>query len=170
MFVAMRLAFVGAALAAVALPIGLQASAAGASPHVQTDPQAGSPAGVIYQIPLDSARNSAAPVLSVGSHDGVHGVTGGVGGGVTGGSGDPSSIHSENGFGSSSKVPGLSRSALGIGAGTAAAHPGGSTFPTFLLIGLVSIAAVAAGVLATGARAKRRRREGPDDGPSDGPA
>src|SRR6516165_3322551 len=157
MFVAMRLAFVGAALATVALPIGFQASTAGASTHVQTDPRANSPAGVIYQIPLDSARNSAAPVFkSVGSH-------GGGGYGVTGAAGDPSSIHSENGFGSSAQVPGLSRSALGIGAGTAAAHPGGSTFPTFLLIGLVSIAAVAAGMLATGARAKRRRREGPDD-------
>jgi hypothetical protein len=165
MFVAMRLAFVGAALATVALPIGLQASAAGASPHVQTDPRASSPAGVIYQIPLDSARNNAAPVFkSVGSH-------GGGGYGVTGAAGDPSSIHSENGFGSSSQVPGLSRSALGIGAaGASAAHPGGSTFPTFLLIGLVSIAAVAAGVLATGARAKRRRREGPDDRSTDGPA
>src|SRR5262249_23617357 len=159
MFVAMRLAFVGAALATVALSTGLQASAAQASPHVQTDPQASSPAGVIYQIPLDSARRSAAPVLSVGSH-------GGGGHGVTGAAGDPSSIHSENGFGSSSRVPGLNRAALGIGAaGTSAAHPGGSTFPTFLLVGLVSIAAIAAGVLATGA--KRRRGEGPDDRPTD---
>jgi hypothetical protein len=163
MFVAMRLAFVGAALATVALPIGLQASAAEAGPQVQTDPRASSPAGVIYQIPLDSARNSAAPVLSVGSHGGGYGVTGSAG--------DPSSIHSENGFGSSAHVPGLSRSALGIGAaGASAAHPDGSTFPTFLLIGLVSIAAIAAGMLATGARAKRRRREGPDDGPTDDPA
>ena len=64
----------------------------------------------------------------------------------------------------------MSRSALGIGAGTAAAHPGGSAFPTFLLVGLVSIAAIAAGMLATGARAKRRRREGPGNGPTDGPA
>jgi hypothetical protein len=166
MFVAMRLAFVGAALATVALPIAQHASAAEAAGHVQTDPRASSPAGVIYQIPLDSARNSAAPVLSVGSHDGGRGVTGG-----SGGSGDPSSIHSENGFGSSSQVPGLSRSALGIGAaGASAAHAGGSTFPTFLLIGLVSIAAIAAGMLATGARVKRRRREGPDDRPTDDPA
>ena len=154
----------GAALATVALPIGLQASAAQAGTQAQTDPQASSPAGVIYQIPLDSARRNAAPVLSVGSRSGSHG----GGQGVTGAAGDPSSIHSENGFGSSAQVPGLSRSALGIGAGTAAAHPGGSTFPTFLLIGLVSIAAIAAGVLATGA--KRRRREGPDDHRTDDPA
>ena len=155
----------GAALATVALPIGLQASAAQAGTQAQTDPQASSPAGVIYQIPLDSARRNAAPVVSVGSRSGSHG----GGQGVTGAAGDPSSIHSENGFGSSSQVPGLSRSALGIGAaGASAAHPGGSTFPTFLLIGLVSIAAIAAGVLATGA--KRRRREGPDDHPTDDPA
>ena len=167
MFVAMRLAFVGAALATVALPIGLQASAAQAGTRAQTDPQASSPAGVIYEIPLDSARNSAAPVLSVGSHGGSRG----GGQGVIGASGDPSSIHSENGFGSASQVPGLSRSALGIGAaGASAAHPGGSAFPTFLLVGLVSIAAIAAGMLATGARAKRRRREGPGNGPTDGPA
>jgi hypothetical protein len=72
---------------------------------------------------------------------------------------DPSSIHSENGFGSSSEVPGVSPAATQMGAGVAAAHAAGSTFPSYLLVGVIALAAVAVGLLAT-----RTRRSGePDD-------
>jgi hypothetical protein len=157
----------------------------------RTDPQAGSPAGVMYQIPLDTGRRDAAPVLPVGrqhasSSGGSPGATGGPGGGPPGGSGtgaggsgsgsggqgasgsgngagasaaerspgggtpsDPSSIHSENGFGSSSQVPGVSPAAVRTGAGVAAAHTAGSTLPSYLLMGLIGVAAVAVGLMAS---------------------
>jgi hypothetical protein len=62
---------------------------------------------------------------------------------------DPSSIHSENGFGSSSQVPGVSQAALRTGAGVVATQAAGSTLPTYLLIALIAVAAVGMGVLAT---------------------
>jgi hypothetical protein len=123
--------------------LGAQTAAAAGGNAVQTDPSANSPAGVIYQIPLDNARRDAAPVLPVGSH-------GGPGSGVSGSS-EPSSIHSENGFGSSSKVPGVSPVALRIGAGVPAGDTGtspGATWPTYLLIGLLAAAAIGVGVVA----------------------
>jgi len=148
-----RLAFLGPAVAALALMALAQTAAANNDrTAVQTDPKASSPAGVIYQIPLNSARRSAAPVLPAGSHGG------GPGGGA--GSKDPSSIHSENGFGSSSSVPGVSPAALRIGAGVPAAHTAGSFLPTFLLIAIIAAAAIVAGVLATAVR--RRHTEGTD--------
>lgn len=67
-------------------------------------------------------------------------------------SSDPSSIHSENGFGSSSHVPGVSPAATGIGAGVAAAHTAGSTLPGYLLIVLIALAAIAVGLLASRTR------------------
>jgi hypothetical protein len=221
----MRLVSVGCALGAVALTIGVQGPVANGQGVVQrTDPQAGSPAGVIYQIPLDTGRRDAAPVLPVGrrsaggagggapgsggsgssgtgssgtgasgtgaSGTGVAGATAGATGvagahgdgsdspigGATGESastaasagggtpGDPSSIHSENGFGSSSQVPGVSPAAVQIGAGVPAAHTAGSALPTFLLIALIAAAAVAAGLITT--RVTRHRE--PGDGPGTG--
>jgi hypothetical protein len=171
----------------------------------RTDPKAESPAGVIYQIPLDSARRDAAPVLPSGRReDGAsgpgNGGAGGSGGGSggqagspgTGGSGsasssgtggspggahgggnaalsasasegggtpqDPSSIHSENGFGSSSQVPGVSQAALRTGAGVPATQTAGSTLPIYLLVALIALVAVGMGVLAT--RGSRRRGGG----------
>jgi hypothetical protein len=191
---------------AFALLFGGQSAMAEGNGVVQrTDPKANSPAGVIYQIPLDSGRRDAAPVLPVGSRPGGtggHGSSGGSGGGSSpaassagvngsaassaGGSGsqgaaagesaaatapdgggtpsNPSSIHSENGFGSSSQVPGTSRAALQTGAGVPATRTPGSALPTYLLIGLVALAAIAAGVLTTGAR--RRRSEGAEGRPT----
>ncbi len=143
----------GGAVGAFALMVGIQAPVAAGSGAVQTDPRANSPAGVIYQIPLDNGRRNAAPVLPVGSRASV------------GTSGDPSSIHSENGFGSSSHVPGVSPAALRLGVGVPPAHTPGSTLPTFLLMALVAAAAIAAGVIATGAR--RRRSDGPPKPPMD---
>jgi hypothetical protein len=142
---------VGGAVGAFALMVGVQTVAAQGRTAVQTDPRANSPAGVIYQIPLDNGRRDAAPVLPVGSHGGP------------GSPGGASSIHSENGFGSSSHVPGVSPAALRIGAGVPAAHAPGSTFPTFLLIVLVASAAIGAGVLAV----RRRRDEGAPGHPPD---
>jgi hypothetical protein len=181
---------IGAALAACALVVGVQGAAAESHAVIQrTDPSASSPAGVIYQIPLDSARRDAAPVLPIGSrHNGSGGGGAGGGAGSGGGSsragggggsgqsaqvaegggtaGNPSSIHSENGFGSSSQVPGLSRAALQSGAGVPAAHTAGSTLPTYLLLVLIAVAAVAAGVLATGL--KRRSEAGAGGRPTAG--
>jgi len=144
---------VGGAVGALALMVGVQGAAAGGNRAVQEDPGANSPAGVIYQIPLDNARRNAAPVLPAGSRASV------------GTPGNPSSIHSENGFGSSSHVPGVSPAALRIGVGVPATHTAGSTLPTFLLMALVAAAAIAAGVIATGAR--RRRSGGPPKPPMD---
>jgi hypothetical protein len=183
--------------------VGVQTAAAESHGVVQrTDPKASSPAGVIYQIPLDSGRRDAAPVLPVGSrHDGPGGGAAGGGSGSGGGSGpsgtgkgvssggsshevaggaqsasataaegggtpnNPSSIHSENGFGSSSQVPGVSPAALRTGAGVPATSTPGSTLPTYLLIALVAVAAIAAGVLSTGAG--RRRSAGATKRPTD---
>jgi hypothetical protein len=162
---------------------------AGAQAAERTDPKAESPAGVIYQIPLDSARRDAAPVLPTGRRDAPRGAAGngaggaggpgsgsggaaGDSGGSAGGAGaglsassssagadggtpqDPSSIHSENGFGTSSQVPGVSQAALRTGAGVAATQAAGSTLPTYLLIALIAVAAVGMGLLAT----RRSRR------------
>jgi hypothetical protein len=71
---------------------------------------------------------------------------------------DPSSIHSENGFGSSAQVPGVSPAAAQMGAGVAAAHAAGSAFPSYLLVGVIALAAVAVGLVAT-----RVKRGGPSE-------
>jgi hypothetical protein len=184
-------------VAALALTIGAQTAMAEAQTVERTDPKAESPAGVIYQIPLDSARRDAAPVLPSRRRDGAagNGAAGGGGSGSgsggasdasgragsssSGGSGDagdsgkgsapgaglsasssnagadggtpqdPSSIHSENGFGSSSQVPGVSQAALRTGAGVAATQAASSTLPTYLLIALIAVAAIGMGLLAT---------------------
>jgi hypothetical protein len=60
-----------------------------------TDPEAGSPSGSIYEIPLEGARSDAAP------------------GGTRGKGSSP--IRSENGFGSSSTVPGTGEATAGDG-------------------------------------------------------
>jgi hypothetical protein len=181
----MRVAFVGGTLGALVLMVGVQTAAAESNGVIQrTDPEAGSPAGVIYQIPLNSARRDAAPVLPVGSQSkdtgggipgsgGSSGSSGASGGASGGGSShsassdsaegggtpsNPSSIHSENGFGSSSQVPGLSSAELRTGAGVAAASTAGSTLPTYLLVALVVAAAIASGLLS--ARLTRRHTKG----------
>jgi hypothetical protein len=211
----MRTLSIGGALVAVAVALVMGLGGVAVAQEVRTDPNAGSPAGVIYQIPLDSGRRDAAPVLPVGSRHGGPAHTGGAGtgsgpgagvgggGGSTGGSGavgrsaaggtglggsgsstgsgaagsgaastgaaqsagggegastaggtpsDPSSIHSENGFGSSSQVPGVSPAAARIGAGVAAAHTAGSTLPGYLLMALIALAAIAVGLVAHLAR------------------
>lgn len=93
-----------------------------------SDPEADSPSGVVYELPFDRARRDAAPRRREGAdrrrragsrersdRDGAPG-DGDSGGGQTdgdsGGGGpapgrDPTSIRSENNFGSSSQVPGV---------------------------------------------------------------
>jgi hypothetical protein len=76
-----------------------------------TDPSAGSPAGSVYELPVDRGRQDAAP-------------RGGDGGGsATAGLPDEGSLYrSENNFGTSSQVPGDSRGG-GAGAGTTSEAP-----------------------------------------------
>jgi hypothetical protein len=113
--------------------------APGAALAQATDPDADSPSGVIYEIPLESARDDAAP-----RGGGSGGTQAGNGDGGTPASSvpaeglDESSIHSENGFGSSSDVPGASEAGAkqgsadgkadaGDGSGTTAAGTGDAT-------------------------------------------
>jgi hypothetical protein len=188
--------------------VGLEAGPIFAqSGHGQSsDPRATSPAGVEYSIPLDSARQDAAPHghggaagFGGGSAGGGGGGTGGGGGGgsagggtsagggsssagggatqagssggsghgslhaaasarVAGGSavlvpgGQPGSlIHSGNGFGSSSRVPGLNGP---TSPGLAAVSDGGSSAPTLALV-------LAAVVLLVGGFAGIRAARGP---------
>ena len=99
----------------------------------KVDPQASSPAGAVYEIPLQTARDFGSP-----------GGTGHTGGGAGGGGVLPkgSSIKSENGYGSSSQVPGLTAATVkkaepkataatastsGNGAGTGGSGSGGKS-------------------------------------------
>jgi hypothetical protein len=74
---------------------GPAALEAGAQDLPSSDPDRGSPSGVIYELPLDTGRQDAAPRTRAGG----------------------SPIRSENGFGSSSVVPGGSGSGGGGGSG-----------------------------------------------------
>jgi hypothetical protein len=91
-----------------------------------SDPEADSPSGVVYELPVDRARKDAAPHRSAsGKAD-----TGSAnsGGPSSGGSCDGSavggvsagSIRSENNFGTSSNVPGAPQKKKGKGNGTGA--------------------------------------------------
>jgi hypothetical protein len=166
-----------------------------------TDPNANSPAGVVYSIPLDSARQDASPHGHGGSSSSsggpiVGGGSGGSGGGggIAGGSGSgsvgsggsggagagsgagssshslitdrgtttpilvpggqPASlIHSSNGFGSSSKVPGAG-SPASAGLGAVQSNASSAPLLAFLLAAVVLTLGGFAGVRAwrTGGR------------------
>jgi hypothetical protein len=79
-----------------------------AAQAASTDPAAGSPAGTIYQLPLDNARLDAAPPQT--AHESPAQAAPGSSGGTTGPSSraPTSALRSENGFGSSGTVPGTS--------------------------------------------------------------
>jgi hypothetical protein len=90
------------------------------------DPPSGSPAGAVYQLPLEQGRSDAAPKGGGGTAAGTAGAD--AVGGVAGGSGSASEpspsgslYRSENNFGSSSRVPGVA-----AGTGAADGAPGGS--------------------------------------------
>ena len=68
-------------LLALALTGTAFAGGGGGSVVQATDPSAGSPAGVVYSIPLDSARQDASPHGHGGSGAGGSGGGGGIGGG-----------------------------------------------------------------------------------------
>ncbi len=95
-----RNALVLAIVASVALAT---TAAARADTH---DPNAGSPAGTVYEIPLDAARGDAAP--------GQRGNRRPPAGADRPSGDDPSPIRSENGFGSSSQVPGTAPAATDV--------------------------------------------------------
>jgi hypothetical protein len=98
----------------MAIPAGASAQSA------PSDPEADSPSGVVYELPVDRARKDAAPKRRSsqdggGSESGGGSPGGGSGGdGSSGGSGGEGaaageselSIRSENNFGTSSNVPG----------------------------------------------------------------
>ena len=115
--------FFGIALL-VSLILALAPSGAAAQSHAApSDPEANSPSGAVYELPLDRARKDAAPRRGGGGNR-----SNGQGSG-----GDPArsdtSIRSENNFGSSSQVPGVSSGEGdddGSGAGSGAGGSNGS--------------------------------------------
>lgn len=195
----------GIFVAVVGLLVAGPTPALAKAPPIYSDPQANSPAGTIYAIPLDAARQDAAPHGHAGSGaagagharsaagrvggsgasggggsgsgDGVGGGTG-VGDGATGtaprsssGSstgrnraatpatlipgGQPGSlVHSSNGFGSSSAVPGLNAPA---GAGYKAIAVSPSDAPVLAIV--LSVVVILLGAF-TGSRAWRVARAG----------
>jgi hypothetical protein len=115
--------FFGIALL-VSLILALAPSGAAAQSHAApSDPEANSPSGAVYELPLDRARKDAAPRRGGGGNR-----SNGQGSG-----GDPArsdtSIRSENNFGSSSQVPGVSSGEGdddGSGAGSGSGGSNGS--------------------------------------------
>jgi hypothetical protein len=123
----------GIALATLALTLGAPAAALAQDPGAN-DPSAGTPAGTIYQIPLDTARHDAAPRPKGGSS--------------TSGGGSP--LRSENDFGSSSQVPGA-----GSGSGSGS---GGTPAATATAIPVATATASAGKSAASGSAKARKQR------------
>jgi hypothetical protein len=101
--------------------VGVVGAPAAVAQAPSTDPEAGTPAGTIYEIPLDDGRADAAP----GSKPGAADPDGG----------DRSPLRSENNLGSSSIVPGAAtgeRSDDTPGKGPSGGRPvtGGDDAPT----------------------------------------
>jgi hypothetical protein len=108
-------------LCALLLGLLLHAGAAYGAPG---DPEAGSPSGGVYEVPLDAARDDAAPgsggTTAPGPGGGGQGSGGSGDGGSEEGAGgggetESSNYRSENNFGSSSEVPGVSDVRVGAG-------------------------------------------------------
>jgi hypothetical protein len=98
------------ALAIGAAFAGLLASPAAAQDPTANDPEAASPAGTQYEIPLENARRDAAPRTSRGGSGPETVETDPASSGV-------SSLRTENGFSSSSSVPGAEGGGSGGGNG-----------------------------------------------------
>jgi hypothetical protein len=182
----------------VAISLCAVSAALARAPSVDsTDPQANSPTGSTYAIPLDAARNDAAPrhrkndAASGGGGSGGGGGGSAAGGGGSGGGGGSaggngtggggsapggagnrsgggggsgagggsvnvaaSSIHSENGFGSSSVVPGFRDRLTGRAAAERANSPVdagsiSSGFPGFVLLFLLVLVGCVLGRMAS---------------------
>jgi hypothetical protein len=112
----------------ILLPATAQAQT---EPGVHVDPSGSSPPGVVYQLPLDSARGDAAPHGHSGSHGGGSGSgsgsgsghsgsgsgASGAGTGGTGGSGGAGGAGGTGGGGASGSGSGSSGSGAGGGGG-----------------------------------------------------
>jgi len=79
-----------------------------------SDPEADSPSGVVYELPVDRARQDAAPRRDTPARA------------PQGGGGEGSSIRSENNFGTSSNVPGATKRRKRSGNGAGSSHAGTS--------------------------------------------
>src|SRR4051794_30428377 len=116
------------AVGAVAISGGLPAGASAAEPGFTVDPQ--SPAGVEYQIPLDSARGQGGGGTGHGHHGGggLGGSSGGgtsSGGGASGGGGSSAGTPSSNLFGAGI-APATGSSGSAGGTGSASGGTGGT--------------------------------------------
>jgi hypothetical protein len=90
---------------------------AGSQPPIYVDPQANSPAGTIYAIPLDSARQDAAPHRRASSHRSHHSATGAIGSAGSGGGGSSTGTGTGTGGGGGSAGGTGVASSTGGGAG-----------------------------------------------------
>jgi hypothetical protein len=137
------------------------------------DPSAGSPPGVVYQLPLDRGRGDAAPTRKGGQNGSGGGSGNQSGSGSGSGSSssgesdgaDPSFYRSENNFGSSSRVPGVGGGAGGTGGAagegvpalpTAADVDSGSTSVPETVGLLALIGAVGTGIAFMAIRSRRQ--------------
>jgi hypothetical protein len=172
------------ALLSIVIVLALLPQTAGAQGSHATDPSGDSPSGAIYEIPLERARDDAAPRGDGRGNDGpgsggrgtdgsgAAGPTGSGGGGTgpgatssgdAGADGPQTSIHSENGFGSSTQVPGVGdprdpggrADALGATASTDGAP---SEMSAFGLIAILTLTATVGGAaIARNVTSTRRR-------------
>jgi hypothetical protein len=92
------------------------------------DPPSGSPAGAVYELPLERGRADGAPKGGGGTAAGGGDSVGATadGGGAAAGE-DGSLYRTENNFGSSSEVPGLAAAGGGGGPGGGSGGPGGGS-------------------------------------------
>jgi hypothetical protein len=117
------------AVGAVAISGGVPAGASAAEPGFTVDPQ--SPAGVEYQVPLDSARGQGGGGTGHGHHGGggLGGSSGGgtsSGGGASGGGGSSASSPSSNLFGAGI-APASGSAGSGSAGGNGSASGAGGT-------------------------------------------
>jgi len=103
----MKLAVLVAVLVAAPAPLA-------SAQEPTTDPDAATPAGAIYQLPLDQARADAAPRRPAAGSTNAAGASGSAGSQRR--AVPTSALRSENGFGSSSVVPGAEPRARSAGA------------------------------------------------------
>jgi hypothetical protein len=165
------------AAASLAVLAGAAAPAPGQVP--ERDPSAESPAGHVYQLPVDTARSDAAPKRPPGrggtstptdedsspppaapAAGGVPpaGAPGGAGGDAAAGDGrarPSSAIRSENGFGTSTRVPGVDPPSEVQRAAAPPSDPSGAR-----VFGILALGVLLAGGVGTASRRARFPRAG----------